>query len=143
MSKVVTALNSALADSYVLYLKTQNFHWNVVGPSFKALHSLFQEQYEDLSVAIDTIAERIRAINAPAIGTMAEFLQITSINEVSGVPTAAEMIQALAVDQITLKATLTKGIEAAAEVNDEATQDMLIARISQHEKNAWMLNSSL
>lgn len=136
---VVQALSVLLADSYGLYLKTQNYHWNVTGPMFQSLHTLFQTQYEELTLIVDEIAERIRALGAKAPGSYTAFAKLASIKEENGNPTAAEMIENLAADQNLLIATAQTLLAAAQAVGDEATADLAIGRITLHEKNRWML----
>ncbi|MBL1146628.1 MAG: DNA starvation/stationary phase protection protein [Pseudomonadota bacterium] len=136
---VVQALSVLLADSYGLYLKTQNYHWNVTGPMFQSLHTLFQTQYEELTLIVDEIAERIRALGAKAPGSYSAFAKLGSIKEENGNPTAAEMIENLAADQNLLIATAQTLLAAAQAVGDEATADLAIGRITLHEKNRWML----
>ena len=136
---VVQALSVLLADSYGLYLKTQNYHWNVTGPMFQSLHTMFQTQYEELTLIVDEIAERIRALGAKAPGSYSAFAKLGSIKEENGNPTAAEMIENLAADQNLLIATAQTLLAAAQAVGDEATADLAIGRITLHEKNRWML----
>lgn len=136
---VVQALSVLLADSYGLYLKTQNYHWNVTGPMFQSLHTLFQTQYEELTLIIDEIAERIRALGAKAPGSYSAFAKLSSIKEENGHPSAAEMIENLAADQNLLVATAQSLLAAAQAADDEATADLAIGRITLHEKNRWML----
>lgn len=143
-SKAVTdALEGLLANSYILYLKTQNFHWNVTGPSFASLHALFQTQYEELAVANDDIAERIRALGARAPGSFAAFLKLAEVGEETGAPRAVDMIEKLSADQVLLSASAQKVLEAAQEAGDEATADLAIGRIQAHDKNHWMLKAHL
>ena len=136
---VVQALSVLLADSYGLYLKTQNYHWNVTGPMFQSLHTMFQTQYEELTLIIDEIAERIRSLGAKAPGSYSAFAKLGSIKEENGNPTAAEMIENLAADQNLLIATAQTLLAAAQAAGDEATADLAIGRITLHEKNRWML----
>ncbi len=138
-----TQLKNVLADSYVLYLKTQNYHWNVTGPQFASLHGLFEEQYTDLAAAIDEIAERIRTLGEKAPGSFAEFSKLASIKEATGDESAQSMVKQLAEDQDTLIATLTAALDAASEAGDEVTIGFVTDRIGVHEKNRWMLTSSL
>jgi starvation-inducible DNA-binding protein len=140
---VVDQLSELLSDSYILYLKTQNFHWNVTGPMFTTLHGLFMTQYTELAVAIDEIAERIRALGAFAPGSFAEFSRRSAVKEATGHPSAKEMIKALLADQekiVTLSHKLFASAEAA---KDQATADLATRRQNAHEKNAWMLRSHL
>ncbi len=140
---VAEALGRLLADSYTVYLKTHNFHWNVKGPMFNTLHALFQLQYQELALAVDEIAERIRALGYPAPGSYAEFGPLTKIQEAEGVPEAAAMLDALAADQGTLVATARRVLNAAQKVSDDATVDLAVRRMQVHEKNAWMLRAHL
>jgi len=140
---VVNNLKTALADSYVLYLKTQNYHWNVTGPNFKSFHLMFEEQYNDLFAAVDLIAERIRALGVKAPGTYAKYIELTNLKEGNEELEASAMIKDLANDQDTIVATFNKTLKAAQEVGDEVTAGIVADRIEIHEKNAWMLKSSL
>ncbi len=142
-AKLADALSGALADTYLLFLKTQNFHWNVVGPLFYGLHKLTEEQYEDLGESADTLAERIRAIGFLAPGSFAQFSKLSEIKEESGTPTAEEMIKQLVHDNELCAKRFRDVAEAAEEVNDVKTADLLTERIGQHEENAWMLRSLL
>ncbi|MEM8960308.1 MAG: Dps family protein [Acidobacteriota bacterium] len=139
--KISRGLSRLLADSYVLYLKTHNFHWNVTGPLFQSLHELFEVQYTELATAIDEIAERIRALGVAAPGSWKQFQELTSIEEETGVPTAEEMIRQLVVGQETVARTARETLPSATDVNDEASVDLLTQRLHRHEKNAWMLRS--
>lgn len=140
---VVEALSVLLADSYTLYLKTQNYHWNVTGPMFQSLHVLFQQQYEELALIIDEIAERIRALGEKAPGSYTAFAKLSSIAEETGAPTAKEMIANLAEDQGRLVATAKQLLAVASEIEDEASVDIAVGRIQLHEKNRWMLLAHL
>jgi len=140
---VVNELAKLLADTYFLYLKTQNFHWNVTSTQFHSLHALFQSQYEELAEAIDDIAERIRALGHPAPASFKQFSKLAEIEEVTGVPTDAQMIAQLLADHELLCRNLRKSVEIAQKAGDEGTADSLIARLLAHEKTAWMLRSSL
>jgi starvation-inducible DNA-binding protein len=140
---VAEALSRLLADSYTLYLQTQNFHWNVVGPMFSSLHLLFEQQYTELALAIDTIAERIRALGFPAPGSYREFGRLTSIPIADELPRAEEMIRLLLLCQGAVIRTARAGILAAESTSDQPTLDLLTQRIQVHEKNAWMLRSLL
>lgn len=140
---VVEALGRLLADSYTLYLKTHNYHWNVTGPMFNTLHTLFETQYTELALAVDEIAERIRALGAPAPGSYTAFSTLTRIEEEQGSPAAMEMIEALAADQLAVAATAEQVRKAADEAGDEASIDLAVGRVTVHEKNAWMLRSHL
>ncbi len=142
-SKTVEALKNVLADSYALYVKTQNYHWNVTGPQFHSLHVMFEEQYTDLFAAIDEIAERIRALGAKVPASLTVFSDDKSIQSGSENDSAQTMVKHLAEDQHTVVGTLQKALTAAEAANDDATADMIIERITVHQKNAWMLNSTL
>ena len=139
----VEALSRLLADSYTLYLKTHNFHWNVKGPMFSTLHTLFETQYTDLALAVDEIAERIRAVGAPAPGSYAAFSKLTAIEESESVPKATEMVEQLAADQDAVVRAAATVLEAAQKADDEVSADLAIGRMQVHEKNAWMLRSHL
>jgi starvation-inducible DNA-binding protein len=141
--EIADSLAILLADSYFLYLKTQNYHWNVTGPNFLTLHTMFMGQYSDLALAIDLVAERIRALGQAPPGTFLEFSKVTSVKEEPGVFKAQQMIEALISDQRTLISTIRKLISLAQEGNDFTTVDLLTQRLNIHEKNAWMLSSSL
>jgi len=140
---IASGLSRLLADSYTLYLKTHNFHWNVTGPMFATLHLMFEQQYTELALAVDLIAERIRALGAPAPGTYKEFSRLTSIKEAEGVPSAEEMIKQLVEGQETVVRTAREIFPIADEAHDEPTADILTQRMQVHEKNAWMLRSLL
>jgi starvation-inducible DNA-binding protein len=142
-AKIAEGLSRLLADTYTLYLKTHNFHWNVTGPMFQTLHLLFETQYTELATAVDLIAERIRALGYPAPGTYSEFGQLSSIPETSGVPKAQEMIRLLVEGQEAVVRTARSIFPIVDEVNDEPTADLLTQRMQVHEKNAWMLRSLL
>ncbi len=141
--KTADALSRLLADSYVLYLKTHNFHWNVKGPMFTTLHTLFMTQYTELSLAVDEIAERIRALGAVAPGSFSAYAKLAQVQEAEGVPKATDMIRELAADQAKVTAAAKKVVEMAGAAGDDATADLGIQRIQVHEKNAWMLESHL
>jgi starvation-inducible DNA-binding protein len=141
--KVVESLKTVLADTYVLYLKTQNFHWNVTGPSFRSLHLLFEEQYNDLFTAIDLIAERIRTLGEKAPGKLSTYLEISNIKEGDENSDAKLMVETLAKDQEIIVKSLNEALKKAQEFGDEATVDMVIGRVEVHQKNGWMLRSSL
>jgi starvation-inducible DNA-binding protein len=140
---VVHALTRLLADSYSLYLKTHNFHWNVTGPMFTTLHTLFETQYTDLALAVDEIAERIRALGAPVPGSFTEFGALAGVRESVGPVTATQMIAQLVDDQALVAASARKVIEAAEPAADFASADLGTRRMDVHEKNAWMLRSHL
>src|SRR5690606_13747219 len=140
---VVEALSRLLADSYTLYLKTHNYHWNVKGPMFTTLHTLFQQQYTELQTAVDEIAERIRALGAYAPGSYSEYSKIAVVKEEKGRPNAIQMIRNLVKDQAIVKDAAQRLIDAAQAVGDEASADLGIRRVQTHDKNAWMLQSHL
>ncbi len=140
---IAAELSKLLADSYTLYLKTHNFHWNVTGPMFQTLHMMFEQQYTELAAAVDLIAERIRALGVYAPGTYAEFSRLTSIKEPSGVPTSRDMIQQLVEGHETVIRTARSAFAAIENASDEASADLLTQRIQLHEKTAWMLRSLL
>jgi len=141
--KTVKALSRLLADSYTLYLKTHNYHWNVTGPMFTTLHTLFETEYTDLALAVDEIAERIRAVGARAPGSYSEFTQLASVKEDTSSPDAKDMIRNLVADQQTVVEGAKKVMQAAEAIGDQATADLGVRRIEVHEKNAWMLRSHL
>lgn len=136
-------LGVLLADSYTLYLKTHNYHWNVTGPMFNTLHLMFEQQYTELALAVDTIAERIRALGHPAPGSYRAYAKLTSIEEQDGVPGAREMISDLLAGQETVVRTARSILPVADAASDEPTADLLTQRMQVHEKNAWMLRSML
>ncbi|MGB7415245.1 MAG: Dps family protein [Thermosynechococcaceae cyanobacterium] len=140
---IADGLAHLLADTYTLYLKTHNFHWNVTGPMFQTLHLMFEGQYNELALAVDAIAERIRALGFPAPGTYKEYSQLTSIPEAEGVPTAEEMIRELVEGQEAVVRTARSVFPTADKANDEPTADLLTQRLQIHEKTAWMLRSLL
>ncbi len=140
---IAEGLGRLLADSYTLYLKTHNFHWNVTGPMFNTLHTMFEQQNTELATAVDEIAERIRALGEPAPGSYADFGKLTSIDEAEGVPNATDMIRQLVTGQETVVRTARDIFPLVDDVNDEPTADLLTQRMSIHEKNAWMLRSML
>ena len=141
--KVSEELSKLLADSYVVYLKTHNYHWNVTGPMFSTLHALFEQEYQELALAVDEVAERIRALGQPAPGSFSQFARLASVKEEEGSPGAADMVRQLAEDQETLVATARRVLRAAGRAGDEASVDLAVRRIQVHEKNTWMLRSHL
>jgi len=141
--EVVSALEGLLADSYTLYLKTHSYHWNVTGPMFTTLHTLFETQYTELALAVDEIAERIRAVGAPAPGSYTQFMQRATVQEDTGVPAAVDMIHQLVEDHGTVVAAARKMVRAAEAAGDDASVDLGVRRIELHEKSAWMLRSHL
>ena len=140
---IADGLSRLLADTYTLYLKTHNFHWNVTGPMFQTLHLMFETQYNELALAVDLIAERIRALGYPAPGTYAEYSKLSSIKESTGVPKATEMISLLVEGQEAVVRTARSIFPAVEKANDEPTADLLTQRMQVHEKTAWMLRSLL
>lgn len=140
---IADGLSNLLADTYVLYLKTHNFHWNVTGPMFRTLHLMFEEQYNELALAVDSIAERIRALGVAAPGTYAEYARRSSIKETEGVPSAEAMIQLLVEGQEAVTRTARSLFPLLDKVSDEPTADLLTQRMQVHEKTAWMLRSLL
>jgi starvation-inducible DNA-binding protein len=140
---IVQELSKLLADTYVLYLKTHSFHWNVEGPMFQTLHQMFMEQYTETWNAIDLIAERIRSLGEYAPGTYREYARLTRIKETEGVPRAEEMVRLLVEGQEALVRTAREALSVADEANDQPTLDLLTQRMQVHEKNAWMLRSLL
>ncbi len=140
---IAAGLSRLLADSYTLYLKTHNYHWNVTGPQFNTLHQMFEAQYTELATAVDEIAERIRALGIKAPGSYVEFSNLTSIEEGSGEESAEDMIRQLAIGQETVVRTAREAFPAADDAHDEPTADLLTQRMQSHEKNAWMLRSML
>jgi starvation-inducible DNA-binding protein len=138
---IADGLSRLLADSYTLYLKTHNYHWNVTGPMFNTLHLMFETQYTELAQAVDQIAERIRALGHRAPGSYKAFSRLSSIKEEEGVPAAEEMIRQLVIGQETVVRTAREIFPVVDEAHDEPTADLLTQRMQIHEKNAWMLRS--
>lgn len=141
--EIAEGLSRLLADTYTLYLKTHNFHWNVTGPMFQTLHLMFETQYTELALAVDLIAERIRSIGFPAPGTYKQYVALSSIKEDEGIPKAEEMIRLLVEGQEAVVRTARSLFPVVEKANDEATADLLTQRIQLHEKTAWMLRSLL
>ncbi|MCK6404781.1 MAG: DNA starvation/stationary phase protection protein [Rhodocyclaceae bacterium] len=137
--KIADGLSRLLADSYTLYLKTHNFHWNVTGPQFNSLHAMFMTQYTELWNALDLIAERIRALGYPAPGSYKQFVALSSIPEEEGVPKAKDMIRQLVAGQEAVTRTARDVFKVVEKANDQPTADLLTQRMEVHEKNAWML----
>jgi len=140
---IAQGLSHLLADTYTLYLKTHYFHWNVTGPMFSTLHLMFETQYTELALAVDLIAERIRALDVYAPGTYRDFAKLTSIKETESIPKAQEMIKELVVGHEAVCRTARTVFPAADAAADEATADLLTQRLQLHEKTAWMLRSLL
>lgn len=139
--EISEGLSHFLADTYSLYLKTHNYHWNVTGPMFQTLHLMFEQHYSELAVAVDNVAERIRALGYPAPGTYAQYAKLTKIKEEDHIPSAHDMIKNLVYAHETVAKTARSIFPAAEKGNDEATLDLLTQRIQLHEKTAWMLRS--
>ncbi|GAB3373258.1 MULTISPECIES: Dps family protein [Massilia] len=142
-AKIVESLSTVLADAYMLYLKTHNFHWNVTGPLFSSLHVMFEEQYTEQWNALDEIAERIRALGHFAPATYKRYAELSSIKEEPEVLSSKDMLRQLVDGNETLIRTLRAGVKVADELEDYPTADMLTTRMEVHEKNAWMLRSFL
>jgi starvation-inducible DNA-binding protein len=141
--EIANGLSKVLADTYTLYLKTHNFHWNVTGPMFQTLHLMFETQYNELALAVDLAAERIRALGFPAPGTYKQFLALSSIKEEEGVPKAQDMIRKLVEGHEAVVRTARGVFPIAEDANDQPTCDLLTQRMQVHEKTAWMLRSLL
>ncbi len=141
--RVADALSHLLADTYGLYLKTHNFHWNVEGPMFNTLHLMFMTQYTELWNALDEIAERIRALGYPAPGSYKAFAKLSSIEDAEGVPEALEMVRQLVKGHEAVARTARSAFGPAEKAGDESTADLLTQRLQIHEKTAWMLRSLL
>jgi starvation-inducible DNA-binding protein len=139
---VIKSLEKILADSYALYFKMQNYHWNIEAREFRSLHLLFEEQYKDLANALDELAERIRTLGSK-VTSLTNIIKLSSIKEANSNSNASEMLNDLVRDQKTIIATLYEGLKIAQQEGDEGSADMIINRIKVHEKNKWMLNSSL
>ena len=142
-TKMVEGLKALLATSYTLYLKTHNYHWNVTGPMFTTLHTLFETQYTELALAVDEVAERIRTLDSPAPGSYSAFAALSAVVEETGSPKAETMIRNLVADQETVVGLCKMVIQHADEAGDQATADLATRRIEVHQKNAWMLRSHL
>jgi len=140
---IADGLSHLLADTYTLYLKTHNFHWNVTGPMFSTLHTLFEQHYTELALAVDEIAERIRALGVYAPGSYRQFAELSSIKEETGTPAANDMIRQLVEGQEAVVRTARGIFPVVDKANDEPTADLLTQRMQVHEKNAWMLRSLL
>ncbi|MFO1308091.1 MAG: Dps family protein [Burkholderiales bacterium] len=142
-AKIAEGLSRLLADTFTVYLKTHNFHWNVTGPMFNTLHLMFETQYNELWLALDAIAERIRSLGHPAPGTLAEYAKLASIGETAGQPKAEAMVRLLVEGNEAVVRTARKVFPAVEAASDEPTADLLTQRMQIHEKNAWMLRSLL
>ncbi len=140
---VAQVLSGLLADTYTLYLKTHNYHWNVTGPLFATLHGMFEGQYTELATAVDEIAERIRALGEPAPGSYGQFAKLTILDDAEGTPTAEEMIGALLADHEKTARRIRQTFSEVDEASDEVSADLLTQRLQWHEQTAWMLRSLL
>ena len=141
--QIVDGVSLVLGNTYTLYLKTHNFHWNVTGPMFQTLHLMFEQEYNELATAVDLVAERIRALNAPAPGSYSAFTKLTSIAEETGVPKAEDMIRQLVDGHETVIRVARSVFPVAESAGDQVTLDLLTQRMQVHEKTAWMLRSLL
>ena len=141
-AEISDGLKRLLADSYTLYLQTHNFHWNVTGMQFRELHLMFEEHYTELATAVDDIAERIRTLDVPAPGTYKEFAKLSSIKEVDGVPSSAEMVELLTKGHEQVIKTSRQVLKVAQEADDESTASLVSDRMRLHEKTAWMLRAT-
>lgn len=141
--EIAQGLSRLLADSYTLYLKTHNFHWNVTGPMFNTLHLMFETQYTELATAVDLIAERIRALGVAAPGSYADFARLSTIKDAQGVPKAEDMIRELVAGQEAVVRTARAVFPVVERAGDQPSADLLTQRMQVHEKNAWMLRSLL
>jgi starvation-inducible DNA-binding protein len=140
--EIAEGLGVVLADTYTLYLKTQNFHWNVEGPRFRSLHLMFEEQYRNLATQTDELAERIRALGSYAPASFTRFGELSTIKESKDVPKADQMVTQLLKDYATIGGDMKKVISSADDAGDSVTADLLTAQLTTHEKNAWMLRST-
>ena len=140
---IADGLSRLLADTYTLYLKTHNFHWNVTGPMFGSLHLLFETQYQELALAVDILAERIRALGDFVPATFSQFQKMSDIKETEEIPKALDMIAQLVEGHEIVTRNAREVIEKAEKLDDQATADLLTARLEAHEKAAWMLRSHL
>lgn len=141
--QIADGLSRLLADSYTLYLKTHNYHWNVTGPEFRTLHLMFEEEYTELSTAVDTLAERIRALGYPAPGSYKAYAKLSSIEEEDEIPAAKDMIRNLVKGHEAVIKTARSILPAASGAHDETTVSVISNRLDIHEKTAWMLRSLL
>ncbi|MBF7073998.1 DNA starvation/stationary phase protection protein [Glaciecola sp. MH2013] len=142
-SQIAHQLSRLLADSYTLYLQTHNFHWNVTGPQFRELHLMFEEHYNELALAVDEIAERIRTLGFPAPGTYRAFAELSSVKEVDGVPDASEMISILTQAHEAVVRTCRVALKMAQDFDDESSSALIGDRMRIHEKTSWMLRAML
>ena len=141
LGSITDGLSRLLADTYTLYLKTHNYHWNVTGPQFNTLHTMFETQYTELALAVDVIAERLRALGAWAPGSYSDFARLSTVKEATGIPAAEAMVAELAADQATVVRTARALFPAVDAAGDEPTADLLTQRMQMHEKTAWMLRA--
>ncbi len=141
--KLAEGLSRLLADTYTLYLKTHNFHWNVTGPMFQTLHLMFETHYNELALAVDLIAERIRALGHVAPGSYKAYAKLSTIREEDNVPAATAMIRSLVKGHEAVARTARSVFPVAESANDQPTADLLTQRLQIHEKTAWMLRSLL
>jgi starvation-inducible DNA-binding protein len=139
--KIAEGLKRLLADSYTLYLQSHNFHWNVTGPQFRELHLMFEEHYTELATAVDDVAERIRTLGVAAPGTYKSFTQLSSLQEVEGVPPADKMVEILTQGHQQVVKTCREVLAIAQQANDESTVALVSDRMRIHEKTAWMLRA--
>ncbi|HEY0913487.1 MAG TPA: Dps family protein [Solimonas sp.] len=140
---IADGLSRLLADEYTLYLKTHNFHWNVTGPMFNTLHLMFETHYTEAALAVDLVAERIRALGFPAPGTYKQYVALASIKETDGVPAAMDMVKLLVEGHEACVKTARSIFPLADAAHDEPTADLLTQRMQLHEKTAWMLRALL
>lgn len=143
IKKIVDGLSHVLANTYIIYLKTQKFHWNVIDQRFYSLHKMFEEQYEELAEATDIIAERIRMLESPTPATMKDFLKLASIKETENYPNGQQMIKILVNDHEQIIREIRPQIAECTDMHDDGTSDMYISRVRAHEKMSWMLRSHL
>lgn len=136
-----SAISAVLADTYLLYLKTHNFHWNVEGDQFYTLHKLFEEQYRELWASVDDLAERVRALGLPAPGTYAKFQALASVKDNEDIPAGAEMVRELISDNAAVARTIRSALRTVQEAGDEASASLLADRLATHEKQIWMMGS--
>jgi starvation-inducible DNA-binding protein len=138
---IAGGLKVLLADSYTLYLQTHNFHWNVIGPQFRELHLMFEEHYTELATAVDEVAERIRTLDVAAPGTYRAFAELSNIDEVEGVPAAADMVAILTRGHEQIVKTCREVLARSQAADDESTSALVSDRMRVHEKTAWMLRA--
>ena len=143
LNAITDGLSRLLADTYTLSLKTHHYHWNVTGPQFNTLHTMFETQYTELAMAVDVIAERIRALGAWAPGSYSDFAKLSTVKEASGIPAAEAMVAELAADQAAVVRTARALFPAVEAASDEPTADLLTQRMQVHEKTAWMLRAMI